>query len=355
MNKYKLSKHVSVGEFGDKGVFGSGSKQILLEKGDWLDLIKISSLWTTYKSVEEIEKETIEKFKSIAKEQIKKSIRFLKNGFLIKKYDHDNKIDHRYERNIRFYNYFTDDPNEVQIKIQDFKATLIGCGGIGNLISNMLVNSGVGEITLIDDDVIEITNLTRQILFTENDVGKKKIDVLKNRLIERNSSANINCIDLGIKKESDIEKLGKSDLFIVSADSPRDFILWINKYAVKNKQAYINVGYIGDIAVVGPFYIPGVTSCFECSQLFETQLDKETSDMYYYCNIINKDFKNITFPSTNGVAASYAFMDIIKFIGKFSEPLSMNKRIGIHMDKIFIETQHIHKNKECKICSKIKY
>ncbi len=51
----------------------------------------------------------------------------------------------------------------------------------------MLAASGVGKLTLVDNDVIELTNLTRQILFTEEDIGLPKTKVLKRTLIRRNS------------------------------------------------------------------------------------------------------------------------------------------------------------------------
>ena len=289
------------------------------------------------------------KYPFISHQKLEEKIQFLKNGFLISDRYCFDQFDERYERNIRFYNYFTTCPEEFQLNIQKSVVTIIGCGGIGNLISHMLVNSGIKKVILVDDDVVEITNLTRQILFTEADIGAKKVNVLKQRLLERNSEAEIETVDLRIDKSSDLENLERSDLYVVSADHPKDFIYWVNSYSVENKQPYINVGYLSDIAIVGPFYVPDVSACFSCGDLTEDL--KSKSSLHNEIKEINQHFKNITFASVNGLAASYAFMDIVRFFTG-SEILSMNKRIGIHTSKIAIETMMFEKNKFCHVCAK---
>ena len=219
----------------------------------------------------------------------------------------------------------------------------------------MLVNSGVGEITLVDGDIVELSNLNRQFLFTEADIGRKKITALKEHLQERNYKAHINSFDLNIEKQADLEKLQPADLLVVSADTPNQLIFWINKFCVDKAQAYINVGYLSDIAVVGPFYIPKKhTACFECVQLTPCQTQQEETCLETAMAQVNSNFKNITHPATNGIAASYAFMDIAKFLGGLPNILSINRRIGIHTNNPSIELMELIKNPICKICSKTK-
>lgn len=61
-------------------------------------------------------------------------------------------------------------------------ALIIGLGGLGSPVASYLVSSGVGRIGLCDNDIVSITNLQRQILYTEHDLGKSKVTCAYNRL-----------------------------------------------------------------------------------------------------------------------------------------------------------------------------
>jgi len=73
--------------------------------------------------------------------------------------------------------------NELMEKISKTKFCVVGCGAVGSTFSEMLVRTGAENITIIDGDKIENTNLNRGFSFLEKDVGKKKVDVLENRLV----------------------------------------------------------------------------------------------------------------------------------------------------------------------------
>jgi adenylyltransferase/sulfurtransferase len=68
---------------------------------------------------------------------------------------------------------------------------IIGCGALGSAVAHLLVRMGVGNFILIDGDTVEIHNLARQHLYTEEDVGKKKVEALKSHLLAINSQAKI--------------------------------------------------------------------------------------------------------------------------------------------------------------------
>ncbi len=109
-------------------------------------------------------------------------------------------------------------------------------------------------------------NLTRQILFTEQDVGLPKTTVLRRELIRRNSQIEVTELQMSITTKTDLNKLPRADLWIISADEPVHLVSWTNEWCVKNQQAYINSGYVNDIAVFGPFYMLGKTGML-CMQL----------------------------------------------------------------------------------------
>lgn len=118
----------------------------------------------------------------------------------------DFNLNNRYSRNHLFYNLYGADHLLVQKKLLSKHVTIIGCGGIGSHISYLLTTAGIGKITLVDNDIIEVSNLNRQFLFTEQDIGKKKTKILSRELKKRNSLIEINTIEININSEKDIKK-----------------------------------------------------------------------------------------------------------------------------------------------------
>jgi hypothetical protein len=85
----------------------------------------------------------------------------------------------RYDRHLLFYDLQGADAIQTQKSISNAKVALIGMGGIGSWVSMGLIGAGFKELRLIDFDRIELSNLTRQILYTEKDVGRLKAEVAR--------------------------------------------------------------------------------------------------------------------------------------------------------------------------------
>lgn len=258
--------------------------------------------------------------------------------------------DHRYSRNFLHFGLYGNHPQKTQNLLASSTVIVLGCGGIGNHIAHSLATSGVGQIILVDHDRVELSNLTRQIMFTENDIGQHKVHALKRSLEARNRSAHIATCLLEIQRYTDLKDLPESDLIVVSADHPSDIGMWVNEYCVSQRKSYIMVGYINDISVIGPFYIPGKTSCYACKtfSFHEQEATRTDSELR-----INKRFKTASFPSVNAVAAGYATGDIMKYLGGFGSPLAVDQRIGIHSMEARMELQKIPKNLACSVCSSV--
>lgn len=275
------------------------------------------------------------------------------NHFLIKE-DANLYSEKRYARSFLHYQSNGANPAEVQKKLANKKVMILGCGGIGNHVALILATSGIGEIVLVDDDIIELTNLTRQILFTESDVGKTKSAVIKRELLARNSNIIVSEINLRITKQSLLARLPAADIWIVSADEPAQLMTWVNRYCVATGQSYINAGYVNDIAIFGPLYVPGKTGCYECQNVIaNTEINEKNGLLCESVKSINNNYKVATFPPVNAVAAAFCAGDIIKFLGEYDTPLALNKRIGIWSNALKIEHQNMNVSPLCQICGGI--
>lgn len=342
---YYLAPYVDVG-FESKGLsmgFGSLQKHLKNPQEQQVTL-RVAHLWKEVKDKGTLEKEYVEKYGN--KLGLLKAINFLKdNNYLIQQVD---DVPDRYSRNYLYYGLNGEQANIVQKKLQSSHIVILGAGGIGNYVASSLIGMGIGKLTIVDEDIVELSNLSRQIMFDEGDIGKSKTSVLKKKLNNRNSSIEIEVLNTHIKNEKDLSRLPLCDFIIMSADTPADLILWVNRYCIKNKTPFMNVGYVMDIAVWGPLVVSGETGCVECNSLFSDSGDNlEEAELV---RLINKGFRPPSIGPINMLASSMALLDVIKFLGGFGDISSLNKRMGIWTHSLKVDYQDCSKNEDCRIC-----
>ena len=152
--------------------------------------------------------------------------------------------------------------NEGQEKIAESKITIIGCGALGTNIANNLTRCGIGQITVVDRDIIELNNLQRQNLYDEKDVGLPKASVLSEKLQNINSEIRINSIVDDINNKN-IEKIIKKTKIVLDGTDNMLTRFLINDACVKNDIPWI---YGGAIETEGMTMniIPHKTPCLRC-------------------------------------------------------------------------------------------
>ena len=77
-------------------------------------------------------------------------------------------------------------------KLQKSRVAIFGVGGVGGYVCEALVRSGVGAFDLIDKDVVDVTNLNRQIIATQSTVGRPKVEVMRERMLDINPEVLVN-------------------------------------------------------------------------------------------------------------------------------------------------------------------
>lgn len=145
---------------------------------------------------------------------------------------------------------------------------IIGVGGIGTWTSYLLAAGGVGRLVLVDGDEIEESNLTRQVLFDVESIGKKKVDVAREKLLAIRPDVQCEAICASIEKRSDLDSLLPAiDFIILSGNTPRSIYDWVDDYACSFEIPWTRAGYVGTSAVSGPLLVPGKTGCQRCVNL----------------------------------------------------------------------------------------
>lgn len=138
-----------------------------------------------------------------------------------------------------------------QVKLKNARVVVIGAGGLGCPIIQYLAACGVGMIGIVDFDVIEHSNLHRQILYTLQDVGRKKADVAKERALAQNPDTIIEIFDCALNDDNAEFILSQFDLVIDGCDN------FLTRYMVNDTCVELNkplvygsiLGFQGQLAV----------------------------------------------------------------------------------------------------------
>ena len=274
------------------------------------------------------------------KSTIRSSLRALTDIGLVKEEAKVSKKMSRYDRHLLFYGLQGADALEAQKKISSSRVALIGMGGIGSWVSMGLIGAGFKELRLIDFDTIELSNLTRQILYTEKDLGKLKAEVAAERLKERNSQTKISTVHLQLNGTAQLKKALKDiDFVVVSADRPAQIHDWVDEVCIAGEIPYLNVGYRDGVGVVGPMTVTGESSCYQCHKPKsaagspkEATLGVAT-DTKSVCDEVLAHFDGRyqapSFGPLNALVSSIAAMEVIKYFAGIGEIKSFGTELEV--------------------------
>ena len=162
----------------------------------------------------------------------------------------------RYKRQILLFG------EEGQERLKEARILVAGAGGLGSPAAIYLAVAGVGTLTLVDSDVVDRTNLNRQILHADRDIGEKKIVSAREKLEELNPDISVRAIDARIDERNAGKLVGRSDGIVDAMDNyPTRYLL--NRIALA-KGIPLFHGAIRGMYGQATTIIPGKTPCLAC-------------------------------------------------------------------------------------------
>ncbi|HKQ49194.1 MAG TPA: ThiF family adenylyltransferase [Phycisphaerae bacterium] len=166
----------------------------------------------------------------------------------------------RYSRQMLFAEF----GREGQEKLAGSRVLLVGCGALGTVLADTLVRAGVGFLRIVDRDYVELNNLQRQILFTEQDVteGSPKAVAAAERLSKINSTVKIEPV-VADAHSGNVENYADEIHLLLDGTDNFETRFLINDVAVKHAIPWVYGACVGSIGMVMPI-LPGVTPCLRC-------------------------------------------------------------------------------------------
>ena len=220
-----------------------------------------------------------------------------------------------------------------QKKLFNSKVLVVGAGGLGCPLMLYLAYSGVGNLGIVDNDRVEISNLSRQVLFTKKDLGKFKVMVSKNFIKRINKKILVKTFLKKINKEN-IHNIAKNYDFICDGTDNFKSRLLINDYCIKYKKVLISSAISKYDGHVFNFDFRKDGPCLRC---FMPSLPS-----------INQNCESEGIMSTlAGIAGSLQANEVIKSVLNIGKPLQNEIMIFNALDLNFRKVK-LNKNSSCR-------
>jgi molybdopterin/thiamine biosynthesis adenylyltransferase/molybdopterin converting factor small subunit len=222
-----------------------------------------------------------------------------------------------------------------QLSLRTAKICVVGVGGLGNPITTRLAAMGVGKLRIIDRDVIELSNLHRQTMFDESDVGQIKVEVAAKKLKKLNPDVEIESLPISVNDYTALDVIEGCDVVIDALDSVNARYA-LNKACVEKKIPFVTGAAVG---VSGQAFtiLPGKSACYSC--MFPA-LDEDSMPT---CSIEG------VHPSILSIIGGIEVAEAVKIIlGK--NPSLSDKILHVDLENLDFVMTKTFRAEECPVC-----
>ncbi|OOS07295.1 adenylyltransferase and sulfurtransferase [Moraxella cuniculi DSM 21768] len=222
----------------------------------------------------------------------------------------------------------------AQIRLKNSHAIIVGMGGLGCPIAQILVRSGIGRLTIIDNDTVEASNLQRQLLYTSDDIGRAKVEVAKEKLHKENGFC---CIDTSTEQVCanwSPAYLSEVDLLIDCTDNfvVRDVLNTICRRRGVPLLSTAAIAQTGQVALY-----TAQTGCYQC--VFADEGDDEQ-------NCANSGVLASTVAVIGAMAAQLALVFLAKGINPIANQLMVWQGATMRL-----QHYQFYANPDCAVCA----
>ncbi len=259
---------------------------------------------------------------------------------------------HRFDRQLRYFSDVTEGPtpSQSQARLEGAKVAVLGVGGLGGWSALNLACSGIGEMRLVDFDRVELSNLSRQVLYTENDVGRLKVEAAAARLATLNPKMRLEVRAERMGSEAAVrEAIDGCDIVIEACDWPaHDIELWVNSACFGTGIPFIAMSHFPPFARVGPLYVPGQTGCFVCQEtsyrraypLFDVAIEQHRA----------KQSPVATLAPVCGFIGGHVGLDVLHQLTGLTKPSTLGVALSYDLRTMEVEREPVVPEPGCPVC-----
>ncbi len=233
----------------------------------------------------------------------------------------------RYDRQLRIPDF----GEAAQEKLKTSHVVIAGVGGLGCVSATYLAAAGVGHITIVDFDVVELSNLNRQVLYWEEDIGKEKVTLAQRKLSSLNPAVEITPIHAEITEHNASDIISGAQVVVDGLDRPEPRLA-INAACVRQKIPYV-YGGVSRLRGMMTTIIPGETPCLAC---FDPKGERGLGVL----------------GMTPALIASLQALETIKLITG-QKPSLAGRLLLFNGDEVKFRVYDIGRNEACPVCGPV--
>jgi molybdopterin/thiamine biosynthesis adenylyltransferase len=266
----------------------------------------------------------------------------------------DEPTRERHQSNLRFYDLFARldrTSASMHLAAQRSRVLLLGVGGLGAGILQSLVGLGVGEVTIVDCDVVETKNLARQFVYGLAAVGRPKVEAARDWVAGYSGGTRVVPIQARIADAGAVRALGAgADIVVCAVDSPDDIHLMVNEACFELRVPFVAGGL--NYSTLSYWSVdPGRTPCRQCLELHRADEAETLSlsvrlDPFIMPSVVNR----ATGPVVQ-LLCGLMSMEVMRYLTRTDPPIAGARYQLIELaDHLATSSVAWHRHPRCPLC-----
>lgn len=267
----------------------------------------------------------------------------------------------RWKRNLGFFETYASmsrNKYTMQERLTDCRVALLGIGGVGSHVGFDLMGLGVRDFKMVDFDKVELSNLNRQILYTEGDIGQPKVELAVRRLRDYYPGATITGVERKLTSVEDIrEVIADRDFVFCAVDRPKmQVIKWVNEACVQAGVPFVGGGVETQRSILY-LVVPGVTGCIECWERSSagdelTQAIRAQMAEVHTESGVGPDMA--AFGPMVTALTTLMVTEFVRFVTGIAEPIAAGRLVETQFDDLSTrQVEQWERSADCPVCSDV--
>jgi bacteriocin biosynthesis cyclodehydratase domain-containing protein len=259
----------------------------------------------------------------------------------------------RYERQLRYFGELVGPGHsraEPQRRLARARVVMLGVGGLGSWAAYALASTGIGRLDVFDGDDVEISNLNRQILFAESDIGQPKAVAAARSLARFNPRMEVRACARRLESAEDVgEAVEGADFVVDAADWPAHRLeRWVTLACFARGIPFITMSQLPPLARLGPLFVPGETGCYFCLEAQHRARHPLYDELAAGKGLVPSPAA--TFAPVCGLIGSHVAMETVHFLTGLITPSTLGKALMVDCRTMAVTEEGVPRRPGCAVC-----